>query len=220
MKRNQKLKLMPLEKYTGVNKDDPLRLYFNPIFGPFYRRRVELCLGELSGGERILEVGFGSGLSFFNLHDIYREIWGIDLTANTGEITELFRREGIETHLENGSVQSMPYPDGFFEGVLLISILEHIKPDEQARAFREISRVLKPGGQVVYGVPVERPLMVFLFKLLGFNIREHHFSTEKDVAHAAKQVFHSGSLRTMRAPTTWGVAVYEVGCFYKERQNR
>lgn len=217
MEKDAKLKLMPLEKYVGVNEDDPLRLYFSPIFGPFYRRRVELCLAALSGGERILEVGFGSGLSFHNLHDMYREIWGVDLTANTSEIAALFAQEGIETHLENGSVQSMPYPDDFFDSVLLISILEHIKPEEQAGAFREIARVLKPGGQVVYGVPVERPLMVFFFKLLGFNIREHHFSTEKDVAHAARQVFHSGGLKTMRAPTNWGAAVYEVGCFHKGR---
>lgn len=215
MRTDRKLKLMPLDKYAGVNQDDPLRFYFSPLFGPFYRRRVELCLNELGGGERVLEVGFGSGLSFHNLHEIYREIWGLDLTASTSEITELFRKEGIETRLENGSVQSMPYPDDFFDSVLLVSILEHIKPDEQAGTFREIARVLKPGGQVVYGVPVERALMVLLFKLMGVNIREHHFSTEKDVARAAGQIFHTGGVKTMRVPFNGGIAVYEVGCFYK-----
>src|SRR5512132_4362065 len=109
MGTHQKLKLMPLEKYGGVNRDDPLRFYFHPLFGPAYRRRVELCLDGLAGGERVLEVGFGAGLSFFNLRKLYREIWGLDLTARTDEIAELFRREGIETHLQNGSVQSMPY---------------------------------------------------------------------------------------------------------------
>jgi ubiquinone/menaquinone biosynthesis C-methylase UbiE len=213
MGTHKKLKLMPLEKYGGVNRDDPLRFYFHPLFGPAYRRRVELCLEELAGGERVLEVGFGSGLSFLNLRELYREIWGLDLTANTDEITELFRREGIETHLQNGSVQSMPYPDGFFDSVLLISILEHLKPEEQPGVFREIRRVLKPGGQVVYGVPVERPLMVFLFRVLGYDIRQHHFSTEKDVAGAAMQVFGPGTLKTMRAPTRLGPAVYQVGCF-------
>ena len=73
MGKHQKLKLMPLEKYGGVNRDDPLRFYFHPLFGPAYRRRVELCLEELEGGERVLEVGFGSGLSFLNLRELYRE---------------------------------------------------------------------------------------------------------------------------------------------------
>jgi len=207
---------MPLERYVGVNRDDPLRFYFHPLYGPAYRRRVELCLDELSGGERVLEVGFGSGLTFINLHELYREIWGLDLTARVDEITGLFRSEGIETHLQNGSVESMPYPDGFFDSVLLISILEHLRPAEQPGVFREILRVLKPGGQVVYGVPVERPLMVLLFRLLGYDIRHHHFSTERDVANAAHQVFGPGSLKSMRAPVAWGPAVYQVGCFSRK----
>jgi predicted TPR repeat methyltransferase len=47
-----------------------------------YRQRVELALGECTGGDRVLEVGFGTGLAFPNLHDMYREIHGIDLTAD------------------------------------------------------------------------------------------------------------------------------------------
>jgi ubiquinone/menaquinone biosynthesis C-methylase UbiE len=174
-----------------------------------------LCLGELGGGERVLEVGFGSGLTFLNLHDQYEEIWGIDLTASAGQIEEFFRGEGIETHLQNGSVLSMPYPDNYFDSVLLISILEHIRPEQQIAAFREIWRVLKPAGQVVYGVPVERALMVFLFRLLGVDIRKHHFSTEKDVANVAQQLFSSGTLKAMRGPVGAGISVYQIGHFKK-----
>lgn len=81
----------------------------------------------------------------------------------------------MKTFLQNGNVLNMPYEDGYFDTVLLISILEHLKPEEQSQAFAEIKRVLKPGGQVVYGVPVERPLMVFLFRMLGHDIRQGTF---------------------------------------------
>jgi hypothetical protein len=50
--------------------------------------------------------------------------------------------------------------------------------------------LFNPGGQVVYGVPVERPLIVFLFRLLGYDTHEHHFSTEKDAAQSARSVLH------------------------------
>ena len=181
---NHKLMMFPIADYVGVNRDNPIRFYNIPIFGRLYRRRVELCLAELSGGERILEIGFGSGVTFLNLKEKYREIHGLDLTASVDEITSFFQQRGIETFLRNGSVLELPYAANTFDSVLLISILEHLQPTDQARAFGEIARVLKPGGQVVYGVPVERPLMVFFFRFLGYDIRQHHFSSHNDVSHA------------------------------------
>ena len=207
-----KLKLLPYGEYAGVNKDDPLRFYFWPIIGKLYRRRIELCLAECAGGNRVLEVGFGSGVTIGNLNEEYEEIHGLDLTASVEEVGAVFEAKQIQTHLQNGSVLSMPYEDNFFDTVLLISILEHLKPSEQEPAFREISRVLKPGGQVVYGVPIERGLMVIVFRLLGFNIREHHFSTEKNVAAAAENVLDK--VRIVQMLSFLG-AVYEVGHFVK-----
>jgi ubiquinone/menaquinone biosynthesis C-methylase UbiE len=71
----------------------------------------------------------------------------------------------------------MPYEDNQFDTVLLISIPERLKAYELEQVFSDIKRVLKPGGQVVYGAPVERPFMVFMFRILGYDIRDHHFST-------------------------------------------
>jgi ubiquinone/menaquinone biosynthesis C-methylase UbiE len=214
-----KLKLLPLSEYVGINHDDPIRFYHTPIFGKLYRQRVELCLAELSGGERVLEVGFGSGVTFFNLHALYREIHGIDLMAKVDDISGFFRRKGIETYLLNGNVLSMPfYANNTFDSVLLISILEHIQPSDQAKAFAEITRVIKPGGQVVYGVPIERPLMVFFFRLLGYNIRLHHFSTQNDVCHAAKQVLRQIRIINMPGPLGFFGNLYQVGHFRKPEQ--
>ena len=207
-----KLKLLPKARYLAANPTDPIRYYTWPILGRLYRRRVEMCLEELSGGETILEVGFGSGLTFLNLRDKYRAIYGIELDADVEAVTELWRGEGVETHLRRGSVLELPYADETFDSMLLISILEHLKPHEQERAFREIWRVLRPGGQVVYGVPIERPLMVFMFRVLGYNIREHHFSTEKDVSDAAGRFFDRVTIKQLKSVAG---AVYEVGHFRK-----
>jgi ubiquinone/menaquinone biosynthesis C-methylase UbiE len=180
-----------------------------------YRRRVELCLAECKAGERILEVGFGAGVTFLNLSRQYKEIHGLDLNASVEEVAKVFEARQIETHLAKGNVLSMPYADNFFDTVLLISILEHLKPFEQVPAFEEIRRVLKPQGQVVYGVPAERKLTVFMFRLLGCNIREHHFSTEKDVFNAADRVLDKVRLVKMRGIPWFCGDVYEVGHFVK-----
>lgn len=210
-----KLKLLPYDHYAGVDRNDPLRFYFWPVIGAMYRRRIELCLAECTGGQRVLEVGFGAGVTFLNLHNNYKEIYGLDLTASVEDVTAVFKAKQIETHLQNGNVLYMPYANDYFDTVLLISILEHLKPAQQVQAFREIRRVLKPKGQAVYGVPIERKLMVLMFRLLGCKIREHHFSTEKDVFNAANEVLDKVRVVQMQSvPSLFG-PVYEVGHFVK-----
>ena len=209
------LKLLPKDEYAGVNELDPIKYYYFPIFGKMYRRRVELCLSQCKGGEKILEIGFGTGLAFLNLDPIYKEIHGLDLTVEIAKVEELFKKHGVETHLKNGSVLSMPYENDTFDTVLLVSILEHLKPDELKQAFSEIHRVLKPGGQVIYGVPVEREFMVFMFRLLGHNIRDEHFSTEEDVYQAAKKQFIEIEQIKMRGTPSFIGEIYHVGHFVK-----
>ena len=215
--KKPKLILLPRHKYADVPSDDPLRLYYWPILGRFYRRRVELCLAECRGGHRVLEVGCGAGASFLNLHMSYQEIYGLDLTMRLEEVSSTFENINIPVHLKNGNILQMPYGDDYFDTVLAISVLEHLKPAEQSQAFAEIHRVLKPGGQVVYGVPMARPFMTFMFHLLGhvlhFDIEDHHFSTEKDVSAAAGDSLQLVRLQRM---TTLLGPVYEVGHFLKK----
>ena len=116
--------------YAAANDNDPLRFYYWPVLGKLYRRRVELCLELLPGGERVLEVGFGSGVSFLNLSGLYREIYGLDLEADCQGVSACFAARGVTAQLINGSVLELPYPDNFFDSVLLISILEHLRPED------------------------------------------------------------------------------------------
>lgn len=209
------LKLLPAETYKGVNQYDPIKYYYWPVFGKMYRRRVELALGECTGGERVLEVGFGTGLAFPNLHEMYREIHGIDLTADIEAVQSVFEPMGIPLFLEKGDVRNMPYPNDKFDTVLLISILEHLKPLELEQAFAEVKRVLKPGGQMVYGTPVEKPFMVFMFRLMGHNIRDEHFATEREIAAAAYKAFSKGRVIEMKSIPPVAGTVYTVGNFVK-----
>jgi ubiquinone/menaquinone biosynthesis C-methylase UbiE len=209
------LKLLPQGEYRSIRSRDPLHLYFWPVLGRLYRRRLEMCLEECVGGQRVLEVGFGCGISFLNLHELYDEIHGIDLESHIEETQTRFQQQGIQTWLRRGNVLDLPYDSGSFDTVLLVSILEHLKPDQLSQAAREIFRVLRPGGQVVYGVPVERPLMVLAFRLLGYNIRDHHFSTEQDVRRAFEAVFSLRRLRVLKIRPAFLGNLYEVGHFVK-----
>jgi len=213
MKSRRRLKLLPRRHYRDVRWNDPLRFYFFPILGPLYRRRVELCLTECRPGHRVLEVGFGSGVAIPTLDELYDEIHGVDMYAHVEEVGRGFAEHGIETDLRKGDVLDLPYDAESFDTVLLISVLEHLQPHDLPRAFREVHRVLRAGGQLVYGVPVERRLLALAFRGLGYDIREHHFSTERQVAAAARASFEEAGTVSMR----WLLfgKIYEVGHFTK-----
>lgn len=211
----RRLKLLRKDQYPRPAKDDPLPFYFWPVLGKLYRERVELCLNALPLGGRVLEVGFGSGLLFPNLHDMFNEINGIDLKADAAETQETFNRLGIKTIIKRGDILNLPYEEHFFDAVLCISILEHLQPGSLPQALSEIKRVLKPTGSLVYGVPVDRPLMSLMFRFLGYDIRKHHFSTEKDVAQTAGAFLKNVSTQRL-APFGGCLGVlYEVGVYAK-----
>ncbi len=214
--KKRPLIMLPISHYVGVNRDDPIRFYSLPIIGALYRKRVELCLAELNGGDRVLEIGFGSGVTFFNLSKLYDEIFGLDLTASIEKITTFFRHRGIETQLKRGNIFDSPYPDNFFDAVLLISILEHLKTSEQYKAFKEITRIVRPGGQVVYGVPVNQPLMTLAFRLLGYKIHDLHYSTEKHIHEVAQKFLQGNKIIRMSGPLGLPRNIYEVGSWVKK----
>ena len=56
------------------------------------------------------------------------------------------QHSGLDPHLQQADVMSLPYEDQSFDAVMAAHVLEHL-PDPQ-RALAEMVRVLKPGGMV------------------------------------------------------------------------
>jgi hypothetical protein len=50
-------------------------------------------------------------------------------------------------------ITRMPFPDGSFDAVMAIDVLEHVA--EEAAAMREVRRVLRPGGWALLRVPID-----------------------------------------------------------------
>ena len=55
-------------------------------------------------------------------------------------------------HVKNINVLSIPYEDNYFDLLICNHVLEHIPED--AKAMKEILRVLKPGGKAILQVPI------------------------------------------------------------------
>ncbi len=114
-----------------------------PFFQEENRRRVRGLLQELARstcGERLLDVGCGTGLILDLAHDLFEELDGIDITP---EMLERVKpRSNVKTQL--ATAESLPFPDATFDAITAYSVLHHI--EDLGQVFREVRRALKPGG--------------------------------------------------------------------------
>lgn len=118
-------------------------------------------------GKTVLEIGVGAGADFQNWCRHALHATGIDLTEKAISLT----RERLELNLVpteryslwNADAENLPFDDESFDLVYSWGVLHHT-PDT-GRAFREVFRVLKPGGVVkamIYHVPSWSGLMLYL----------------------------------------------------------
>lgn len=116
------------------------------------RERV-LGLAHLSPGERVLDVGCGTG-SLAILAKIRvganGAVCGVDASPEMiRRAATKARKAGVEITLKNGLVESLPFPDAHFDAVLSTMMLHHLPGKLRGECVREIRRVLKPGGRVL-----------------------------------------------------------------------
>lgn len=183
------LQMLAPRAYSWTGEADPIRYYRLPIVGRLFRQRVARCVSLLPAGDRVLEVGYGSGVSFLNLSERFREIHGIDMHDRPDEVARSFATTDLHLRLRQGSVTSLPYEDESFDAALAISIHEELPLHQQERAFAEVHRVLRPGGCYVVGVPGVNIMMNSAFYALGCNIGKYHVSTDRQVFSAMSERF-------------------------------
>lgn len=97
-----------------------------------------------------LEVGAGTGFFALNLKQagILDEVHVSDISPGMVQAAqENARRLGFEVGGKVAEAERLPYDDGEFDVVVGHAVIHHI-PDVEA-AFREMLRVVRPGGRVV-----------------------------------------------------------------------
>jgi ubiquinone/menaquinone biosynthesis C-methylase UbiE len=134
-------------------------------------------------GERLLEVGSGSGVLCRMLAPHVLPdgcIVGVDISP---EMTAVARKNahsaGVSGGIsfETGAAEALPYPDASFDGAIAARLLLHVSDPDAV--LREMSRVVKPGGRVVVmdwdfdTVAVDHPDRELTRRLLHWR-SDHH----------------------------------------------
>jgi ubiquinone/menaquinone biosynthesis C-methylase UbiE len=153
---------------------DRMSRWYDLVTGPFERRYREAGLRLLAPqqGERILEIGFGTGHGIVALARAVGDsgrVYGVDLSPGMCRVA--WRRVqaaelGRRVTLICGNALRLPFTPGSFDAVLMSFTLELFATPEMPVVLREVQRVLRPGGRlgVVAMASRRRPgLMVRLY---------------------------------------------------------
>ncbi len=121
------------------------------------------------GNQRILDVGCGGGFLSNELARQGYSVTGADLSAESLRVARRYDTTGTVRY-DVADAYQLPYPDQSFDVVTAMDFLEHV--DDPARAIREFSRVLAPGGLFFFHTFNRNPLAhLVVIKLLEWFIK-------------------------------------------------
>lgn len=134
--------------YAGSNGKEQ---FTDIVLSGYPRNRTEAILYAGGQGDKILDIGCGSGLLLFQFRKAFKVLVGVEYSK--------FRLDQAKINLQgenfvaiNGSAEDLGMiASNTIDQIISSDTIEHI-PDVY-RAVKEMYRVLKPGGRLVVNTP-------------------------------------------------------------------
>lgn len=154
-----------------------------------------------------LEIGCGAGFSTKRLTKFLPKAVKLEGSEYVEGMLPDARKLNPGINFISESVYELKRKDETFDIVFLLEVLEHL--DYPDIALKEISRVLKPGGYLIIGVPRE-PLwrmlnMARLKYVKDFGNTTGHLNHWSSSGFSRFTQQHFGKVITKKSPTPWTI---------------
>jgi len=144
-----------IDSYIPALRFDALTRLYDPIVRfttreRLFKRRL-LIQAEIRAGHSVLDLGCGTGTLAIDCARAHpgAHVTGVDGDPNALAIAEAkVARARSPVRLVHGFADALPWPDDHFDRVLSSLMFHHLTLDAKRRAFREIVRILRRGGQL------------------------------------------------------------------------
>jgi len=114
-------------------------------------KRALIKQANLHVRHRVLDLGCGTGTLAIMIKDTLPEITVVGLDADARMLSLARGKSHLQDHdvqYDQALATEMPYADNHFDRVLSSLFFHHLKPADKPRVFKEVLRVLKPGGEL------------------------------------------------------------------------
>jgi len=153
--------------------------HLTELDSPFHQYRVagvrELC-GPVDG-ERVVDLGCGWGTITLALAPEADQVVGVDFSARALEMCrEESRRRGVENvAFVQADAGATGLEAASWDLVVAADLVEHLYPDDARRVYREVFRLLRPGGRFALWTPHRGHILEIL--------RNRNLFLKRDVSH-------------------------------------
>jgi ubiquinone/menaquinone biosynthesis C-methylase UbiE len=173
------VRLLPPEALIPTGPVDHADWNYRRLLGWIQRRRFQLVCQLLPPGrvDRLLEIGYGSGVFLPELARRCGELHGIDIHPHAAAVSQRLQEHGVTAQLVQGSAEAMPYAAHYFDCLVAVSSLEFIP--EIAAAAQQMQRVLRPDGCLVLVTPGDSPLADLGLRILTGKVAREDYEDRR-----------------------------------------
>lgn len=200
--------VLPKTKGMPLNWAAPFYDFYCPKIGLGKAfREATLKLAGIKKGEKVLDVGCGTGILTMLAADEAGEE-GAAVGIDPAQYMIVMARKNASERKSRAEfrlavIEDLPFKDNSFDCVLSSLMIHHLPPDVKLKGFAEVRRVLKPGGRFV-AVDIDRPAKP-LWWLIAWPLLFWSF-TKEQIRRGLDRFFkEAGFLKLERAGRWMGI---------------
>jgi ubiquinone/menaquinone biosynthesis C-methylase UbiE len=143
------------EKFVSALHYGWLTRFYDPIMQWTMReqtfKRQLIRQANIKAGQRVLDLGCGTATLSIMLKELHPEAEVIGLDGDDGALSIAKRKiadAGLDVEIKKGMSYESDFPNNSFDVVVSSLLFHHLNGENKLRTLGEVSRILKPGGEL------------------------------------------------------------------------
>ncbi|HEV3089820.1 MAG TPA: class I SAM-dependent methyltransferase [Candidatus Cybelea sp.] len=178
------------ESYDRIAAEYARRLFHELDYKPFDRQLLDRFVAQVAGRGDVCDMGCGPGHVARYLHDAGIPVFGLDLST---EMVDQAQRLSPDIAFRSGNMLALDLANESLVGIAAFYAIVNLPQSDIPLAFREMRRVLKPGGVLLlafhvgdetvkprelWGLPVSLEFRYLRTSLIGEHLMSAGLSIE------------------------------------------